>query len=123
VEVLLAVTILGISAVVLLTAVSRCLGVVRVAKNYYNARHVLDLGELERPVLIKKDENKEDKVVNLQVGPLEYPNGYTFTREAERHEVLEDLYVVKTRVTWSAQGREGFEEVTSYLYFTNDLRP
>jgi prepilin-type N-terminal cleavage/methylation domain-containing protein len=120
VEILLAMAILSIGAAVLTTAVSRCLAVVRVSKNYYNARHVMDLGELEHPVLFKK-ENNQDVVVNLRVGPIDYENGYTFRREAERSETLEDLCVVRTRVTWSARGKDAFEEVVSYLYYTNEI--
>ena len=120
IEVLLAMAIMSIAAIVLTTAASRCIGVVRVAKNYYNARHVLDLGELEHPVLFKK-ENNQDVVVNLRIEPIEYPNGYTFTRDAERSEILEDLCVVRTRVTWSARGKDAYEEVVSYLYYTNEI--
>ena len=120
IEVLVALAILGVSAGVLMTAVSRCLTVVRISKNYYNARHVLDLGELEHPILIKKEDN-QDKVINLRIGPITYPNGYTFVRDADRSEALEDLYVVRTRVTWSSRGKDGHEEVVSYLFYTNDI--
>jgi prepilin-type N-terminal cleavage/methylation domain-containing protein len=121
IEVLIALAILGISVGVLMTSVSRCLTVVRISKNYYNARHILDLGELEHPVLIKK-ENNEERVVNLRIGPITYPNGYTFVRDAERSETLEDLYVVRTRVTWSDRGKDGHEEVVSYLFYTNEVQ-
>jgi hypothetical protein len=105
---------------VLLTALSRCLAVVRVAKNYYEARHVLDLAELEHPVLRTTDEQGREVIRNLPLGPLDY-GGFTFTRDAERHEQQEDLYVVRTRVSWSARGRQAFEEVSGYLYYTNTL--
>ena len=122
VEVLLALAILAATAGVLMTAVSRCLGVVRQSKNYYAARRVLDMGELEHPLLVTKDPiDKKDKVINLNVGPVEYENGYTFTRSGDRSTTLKDLVVVKTRVAWSARGHEACEEVMSYLYYTNDL--
>lgn len=123
VEVLLALAILAVTAGVLMTAVSRCLAVVRLSKNYYDARRILDLGELEHPLLVTKDEiNKtKDKVINLNVGPLEYEDRYTFTRTGERSTRFKDLVVVTTRVAWSTKGREAHEEVTSYLYYTNDL--
>ena len=120
VEVLLALAILAATAGVLMTAVSRCLAVVRLSKNYYDARRVLDLGELDHPLLVTKELNK-DKVINLNIGPIDYEGGYAFTRSGERSATLKDLVVVKTRVTWSARGREAYEEVTSYLYYTNDL--
>jgi len=122
VEVLLALAILGISAGVLMTAVSRCLAVVRLSKNYYEARRILDLGEIDRPLLIKK-ENNEDKAINLDVDSVEYPGGYTFSRRSERSKEIEDLVIVRTRVAWAAHGAQSFEEVTSYLYYTNDLSP
>lgn len=124
VEVLIALAILSASAGVLLMATSRCLNVVSTAKNYYEARRILEVGDLEHPVLvIKKEESpgaSEDKPINLTVGPLEY-NGFTFTRNSERSEDNEDLLVVRTRVSWSRRGRDSFEEVTTYLYFTNDI--
>ena len=125
VEVLIAMAILSLSAAVLMTATSRCLSVVRVAKNYYEARRILELGDLEHPVLVlKKEENRqehEDKAMNLNLGPIEYPNGFTFMRQSERNPDNDDLLVVRTRVTWSARGKSAFEEVTTYLYFTNDV--
>jgi len=122
VEVLLALAILAASAGVLMTAVSRCLGVVRLSKNYYAARRILDMGELEHPLLVTKDPLlSKDRVINLNVGPVDYDNGYTFTRSGERSATLKDLVVVKTRVAWSARGRESSEEVLSYLFYTNDL--
>ncbi len=121
IEVLLALAILGATAGVLMTAVSRCLAVVRLAKNYYDARRILDLGELDHPLLVAKDPlTGQDKAINLDIGPIDY-DAYTFTRSGERSTTLKDLVVVKTRVGWSARGRESFEEVTSYLYYTNDL--
>jgi prepilin-type N-terminal cleavage/methylation domain-containing protein len=121
IEVLLALAILGATAGVLMTAVSRCLAVVRQAKSYYDARRVLDLGELDHPLLVTKDPlNKQDKVINLNVGPIDY-DAYAFTRTGERSPTLKDLVVVKTRVAWSSRGRESVEEVTSYLYYTNEL--
>lgn len=125
VEVLLALAILSVSAAVLMTATSRCLSVVRVAKNYYEARRLLELGDLDYPVLVIKKtdgvQGNEDKAINLNVGPIEYLNGFTFERVSERSEDQEDLLIVRTRVSWSARGRDAFEEVTTYLYFTNDV--
>jgi hypothetical protein len=42
-------------------------------------------------------------------------------RTTERSENDEDLLVVRTRVSWSRRGKDSFEEVTTYLYFTNDI--
>lgn len=124
VEVLMALAILGISAAVLMTATSRCLAVVRVAKGYYEARRVLELAEIQHPVLVYKEKDggaTTEKILNPNVGPLDYPGGYLFSRTCTRSERNEDLVEVQTRVTWSARGKEAFEEVHSYLYFTNEI--
>jgi prepilin-type N-terminal cleavage/methylation domain-containing protein len=142
VEVLMALAILGISAAVLMTATSRCLAIVGLSKNYYEARRVLELGEIEYPILVYKDteaaatvtaapgakpgassinSSNPEKVLNPNVGPIEYPKGFTFTRSCKRSETHEDLLEVQTRVTWSMRGKDAFEQVTSYLYFTNDI--
>jgi prepilin-type N-terminal cleavage/methylation domain-containing protein len=125
VEVLIALAILSASAGVLLMATSRCLNVVSTAKNYYEARRILEVGDLEHPVLvIKKADDPgaaEDKAINLTVGPVDYPGGFTFSRTCERSETYEDLLVIRTRASWSKRGKAAFEEVTTYLYFTNDL--
>jgi prepilin-type N-terminal cleavage/methylation domain-containing protein len=124
VEVLVALAILGVSAAVLMTATSRCLSVVRVAKNYYEARRILELGDLEHPLLVVKEKSGtvlKDKAINLNVGPIEYPNGFVFSRASERKEDQDDLVVVRTKVSWSVRGKSAFEEVTTYLYYTNDI--
>lgn len=121
IEVLMALAILTVSAGVLMTATSRCLAVVRTAKNYYEARRILEIGELEYPLLvIQKKGEKDLKALNLAIGPIEYPNGFTYQRQSERSADKEDLMVVNSRVTWSSKGRAAFEEVTTYLYYTND---
>lgn len=122
IEVLLALVILTVSAGVLMTATSRCLAVVRTAKNYYEARRILEIGELEHPLLVVKKKNeKELTALNLNVGPIDYPPNFSYQRISERSPDKEDLMIVKNRVTWSSQGHQPFEEVTTYLYYTNDV--
>ncbi len=122
VEILLALAILAISAGVLMTATSRCLNVVSTAKNYYEARRILEIGELDYPLLvIQKKNEKELKALNLNVGPINYPRNFSYQRTSERDSVKDDLVVVKSRVSWSSKGKSAYEEVTSYLYYTNDL--
>lgn len=122
VEILMALAILAISAGVLMTATSRCLAVISTAKNYYEARRILETGELEYPLLVVKKKNeKELKALNLNVGPIEYPRHFVYQRTSERDADKTDLMVVKSRVTWSAKGKTAFEEVTSYLYYTNEV--
>ena len=122
IEILMALAILAISAGVLMTATSRCLAVVSTAKNYYEARRILEIGELEYPLLvIKKKNEKELKALNLNIGPIEYPRNFTYERKSERDTEKTDMMIIKSRVTWSAKGKAAFEEVTSYLYYTNDV--
>jgi prepilin-type N-terminal cleavage/methylation domain-containing protein len=122
IEVLMALAILTVSAGVLMTATSRCLAVVRTAKNYYEARRILEIGELEYPLLVVQKKGEKDlKPLNLNVGPVEYPSGYSYMRKSERSPDKEDLMIVSSRVTWSAKGNAAFEEVTTYLYYTNEV--
>ena len=122
IEILMALAILAISAGILMTATSRCLNVVSTAKNYYEARRILETGELEYPLLVVQKKNeKELKALNLNVGPIEYPRNFTYQRTSERDANKTDFMVVKSRVSWSAKGKASFEEVTSYLFYTNDV--
>jgi len=122
VEILMALAILAISAGVLMTATSRCLAVITTAKNYYEARRILETGELDYPLLVvQKKGQKELTALNLNVGPIEFPRNFTYQRTSERDEDKKDLMIVKSRVSWSAKGKSAFEEVTSYLYYTNDV--
>ena len=71
IEILMALAILTIAAGVLMTATSRCLNVVRTAKNYYEARRILEIGELDYPLLVVKKKGEKDlKPLNLNVGPV-----------------------------------------------------
>jgi prepilin-type N-terminal cleavage/methylation domain-containing protein len=60
VEILMALAILAISAGVLMTATSRCLAVVSTAKNYYEARRILEIGELDYPLLVVQKKNERN---------------------------------------------------------------
>lgn len=121
VEVLLALAILGIAAGVLMTAVSRCLAVVKVSRNYYEARRILEMATIEHPLLVIKDEQNKDKAVNLDIAPVEYSPGFTFSRSSERSPTYEELLIVRDRVSWSRRGKSAYEEVTTYLYYTNEV--
>ena len=122
IEVLMALAILTVAAGVLMTATSRCLAVVRTAKNYYEARRIIELGDLDYPLLVVQKKNEKNlKALNLNVGPVDYPPGFSYQRTSERSADKDDLMIVRSRVTWSQKGRDSFEEVTSYLYYTNDL--
>ncbi|MBU4200203.1 MAG: hypothetical protein KKG09_07525 [Verrucomicrobia bacterium] len=110
VEAVLALAILSIGVFVLIECTAKCLAVIRMSRQYQTARMILDQGELEYPLIWTNEVDKNT------VAPVTYPNGYTFSRELALVDGEECLYVVKTRVAWSAIGQASFEEVASYLY-------
>ena len=77
---LLAVAILGVSFAVLLTGASRCLGVIKLARNYQEAQWTFSMGEAENPILAT------NAVEDIAVSPVTYDNGFTFWREVEEDE-------------------------------------
>ena len=114
IEVLLAVVILGVGFAVLLTGVSRCLAVMKTARKYQDAQWVLDLATLEYPMIAGEDPEE------MEVDPVEYPDGYTFEREVGEDEDEDGLYVVHSRVTWSERGRHGKEEAVRYVLYMEE---
>ena len=114
VEAVLAIAIISVSAIAMLAATSTCLGAASRARNYHTAVAVLDQGELEYPLL--PTNAVEDNIVEPYEPLLE---GFVFSRDVEEIEDEEDLFVIRTRVTWSRRGRDSFEEVVGYLYTTN----
>lgn len=109
VEVLLAVAIAGAALAVLLTASSRCLSVSRKSKDYQNAQWVLGKGELDYPLFLTND------VRRLEVGKTDYEGGFSFSRHVEDDDDKDGLYVVRTKVTWTAAGGEKGEEIVQYV--------
>ena len=120
IEVLIAVAILSVGAAVLLTATSRCLAVIRAARDYYAARHVMDLVDIEHPILAVKV-NGQDQILNATLDNLDYPNGFTASRSIERSETYKDLLIVNTRVYRRDGSTNRGEQATSFLYFTNEV--
>ena len=110
VEVMLATAILGLALVVLLTGASRCLAAVKQAHYYQTAQWTLAKGEADYPLVHTND------LEALEVADVKYENGFTFSRRVEDDEDEDGLFEVKTRVTWSARGRESFEEVVTLMF-------
>lgn len=110
VEVILAVAILSVGFTVLLTGVSRCLAVMKIARNYQTAQWTLGMGQLDYPFIVTDD------VEDLEVEPFTYPNGFTYSREVEDDEDEDGLFVIRTRVSWSDRGRETYEEIVRYVW-------
>lgn len=117
IEVLIAVAILGVAFTVLLTAASRCLAVMKIARNYQVAQYTLGLGQLEHFVW------PTNEIEEWEVDGEAYDNGFTFSRTVDEEEDEEEddyLYTVRTRVTWSDTGRDTFEEVVQYVYLPTE---
>lgn len=113
IEAILAVAIMSMSAFAFLSLASQCLGVASLSRHYHNAVMVMDRAHLDYPLLMTND------VYDNVVAPVTFDNGYVFTRNVEPDEDEEDLFIVRTRVSWSARGKKSFEEVESYIYTTN----
>ena len=110
IESVLALAILSIGLFVLVSTTAKCLAIVRISRNYHTARTVLEQGEIDYP--LRETNTVEDNVVPT----VEYPCGFTFSRELEAVGGEDALFIVTTRVSWSETGHKSFEEVTSYLY-------
>lgn len=112
IEVLIAAAIMGFGLTALLTAASRCLAVMRAAKQYQDAQWALNLGELEHPIL--PNQEPEDWAVSSE----RLENGMTYEREVEEppKDRQDGLYVLRSRVIWSEKGRNGREEITRYVF-------
>lgn len=109
IEVILAVALLSLGVVAILTAASRCLAVMKQARNYQTAQWVLAMGELEHPL------RYDDDIMDLEVDPEIYEDNFVFSRTVEEDEDEDGLFAVRTRVSWAAQETEAYEEVWRYV--------
>jgi len=110
IEVVLAVTILGVGLSVLLTAASRCLAVMKVSRKYQEAQWTRGLGELEFPLVEAED------IDDMEVVGHQYPNDFTFLRDVGNDDDEDGLYIVRSKVRWSEHGRDSFEETVRYVW-------
>ncbi len=110
IETVLALAILAITVMALASATAKCLAVIRMARYYHSAREVLELAELEHP-LVWSNSVSENTVDNI-----EYPGGFVFSRALEATDEEPELYVVTARVRWKESGRDSFEEVAYHFY-------
>lgn len=109
IEVFLAVALMSIGMVVMLTAVTRCMATLKGGKMYQTAQWTLNKGDLDHPIVATND------VKSLEVSPVDYPGGFTFSREVEDDDDKDHLFVVKTRVSWADHSHEMSEEVIRYV--------
>ncbi len=115
IEVMIAAVLLALGLTALLVAASRCLAVMRVAKQYQSAQWALHLGELEHPVV--PTEEYED----WEVSGEDYDD-FTYTREVEEppEEESDGLFTLRSRASWSDKGRQSYEEVVRLVFVPSD---
>jgi prepilin-type N-terminal cleavage/methylation domain-containing protein len=111
IEMLLAVTILATGLTVLLVGASRCMAVMRMARNYQTAQWVLTNGEAVH--FQAAAESIEDLEVD---GDGSLVDGFTFSRRVEPDDDEDGLCLVITRVSWLDRGREVAEEVAGFVH-------
>ena len=127
IEVMLALTILGVGLSVLIATASKCLAVIRQSKNYENARHLLAIVEIDfHNKLLELEEDGE--LENLEDGSEAVDFPYEFSNYKGSWEVTtigeeeDGLKQISFRVTWSERGKESFEEVTMYRYVPQKVK-
>ena len=114
IEVMLALTIIGTGVVTLVVGASRCLTVVRRAKNFQTARHVLAKAELDNPLQL--EEEITDHTESFSFSEPEF-RGFTVTRSVAVEGDPEDgFFKVGWVVSWSDAGRASSESVETMLY-------
>ena len=113
VEVLLAVVILGIGITVLVETASRCLAVVRRARDYETTRHLLARVEVEKPLQLEEEIEEGTENGDFKGGPSEYK----WEREIKIIGEEEDgLFEIRTRVFREGTRPASSEEVVTWLY-------
>jgi prepilin-type N-terminal cleavage/methylation domain-containing protein len=115
IEVLIALAILSIGVSSMMLAMSRCLSVVRTARNRNVAHSLLWLMDVEYPI----DKQSIEEI--SESGDFEAAEGYTWYREVVMvdEEYRPGLFLVITRIEWARRGRNAFEEVVEYKYAPN----
>ena len=112
IEVLIALVILTVGVSSMMLAMSRCLSVVRTARNREVARGLLRQVDIENPIDRTTIEEIDEE------GEFEDLDGYVWLRNILMvdEEERPGLFLVTTRVQWSERGRDAFEEIITYKY-------
>ena len=112
IEVLIALVILSVGVSSLMVAMSRCLSVVRTARNREVARGLIMRVDVEYPI------ESIDMADMYDSGDFDDVEGHEWFREILEvdPEQRPGLFLVTTRVQWSERGRDAFEEITVYKY-------
>jgi len=115
IEVLIALVILSVGVSSMMVAMSRCLSVVRTARNREVARGLILRVDVENPI------ESIDMTEMSDSGDFEDVEGYEWFRDIIEvdEEQRPGLFLVSTRVQWSERGRNAFEEITVYKYAPN----
>jgi prepilin-type N-terminal cleavage/methylation domain-containing protein len=115
VEVLIALVILSVGVSSMMVAMSRCLSVVRTARNREVARGLILRVDVENPI------ERVDMSEMSDSGDFEDVDGYEWYRSILEvdPEQRPGLFLVTTRVQWSERGQDAFEEITGYKYAPN----
>ncbi len=122
IEVLLAVTILSLGLVVMLAAISRCLGVLKVSTRYHDVMWALSAGEAEYPLVVTDRRGAEpEDPEDLGVSTEEF-GGILYERTVDDPYEDEDdsdvrLLIVRTRLAWADRGRENSDEIVRYWLY------
>ena len=113
IEVMLAVSIMGIAGIALISAIGQGMAVVRGARLYSHAHTLLARVDLEHPLF-------DDEIeVGVQQGRFEDRDlgQFEWRRQIEAVGEEEDrLFLVTTRISWTRSGRRGYEEIAFYRY-------
>jgi hypothetical protein len=111
---MLALTIIGTGVVTLVVGASRCLTVVRRAKNFQTARHVLAKAELENPLQLEEEITEDMETFTFSEPEF---RGFKVTRSVVAEgDPEEGLFKVGWTVSWSDAGRASSESVETMLY-------
>ena len=112
IEVLIALIILSVGVSSMMMAMSRCLAVVRTARNRDVARSLLRQVDVENPI------DRETIEETSESGEFEDAEAYTWYREIIMvdEEDRPGLFLVTTRIQWSERGKDAFEEIIAYKY-------
>ena len=112
VEVLLSIIILSIGIAVLMLATSKCLSVLKSAKNQNIVQNLIQELNVEYPIV------KVDLQELYESGNFKKYDNFSWSREIEM--VDEDdnpgLFLIKTKIYWTERGKNIFEEVNYYIY-------
>ena len=115
IEVLIALVILSVGVSSMMLAMSRCLAVVRTARNLNVAQSLLRQVDIENPI------DKTALEEGWESGEFEEVEGYTWQREVVMvdEEERPGLFLVTTRIQWSERGKDAYEEIIGYRYAPN----